>query len=143
MAIRPVLALLLCRNNGSHGTKRMPHAKDELTVVSAPLIFSLAIANPHDLFLHYPPMTCAQQLRVVFAGFNHQSFRAYPVSTHNVLSWIDANTFEVLIQSLVNRLKFLSDFVFCKCLVYTYLVSVFHVDFRSPNGLMFCLQSIV
>jgi len=40
-------------------------------------------------------MTGAQQLRAVFAGFNHQSFRAYPVSAHNVLSWIDANTFEV------------------------------------------------
>jgi len=37
----------------------MPHATDEFAVASAPLIFSLAIANRHDLFLHWPPMTGA------------------------------------------------------------------------------------
>ena len=62
---------------------------------------------------------------------------AYPVSTHNALSWIDADTSDVPIQPLGNRLKLLSDFVFCKCLVYTYLACVFHMYFGYPNSWVF------
>ena len=56
----------------------MPHAANEFAVVRAPRLFSLAVANRHDLLLHHPPMTGVPQLRVMFTGLCQQWFQ-YPL----------------------------------------------------------------